>query len=122
MARDLILFFMNYYFPDPLKLAWPFRPLPIVNDMSEFEKEIKGLTYKEGHRVLNHHVRNLGENIPPLVNSYMNLSSTMKTFGTALNEVFGNVEETGIMLTISEIYDTKKERHLSTYIPRKKQN
>src|SRR5688572_19171259 len=48
MARDLILFFMNYYFPDPLKLAWPFRPLPIVNDMSEFEKEIKGLTYKEG--------------------------------------------------------------------------
>lgn len=118
MARDLILFFMNYYFPDPMKLAWPFRPLPIVNDMSEFEKEITGLPYKEGHRILNHRVRNLGENIPPLVNSYMNLSSTMKTFGTALNEVFGNVEETGIMLTISEIYETKKERHISTYQPR----
>jgi len=120
MARDLILFFMNYYFPDQLNLARPFRPLPIVNDMSEFEKEINGLPYKEGHRILNQHVRNLGENIPPLVNSYMNLSSTMKTFGTALNEVFGNVEETGIMLTISEIYSTKKERHISTYIPRKK--
>ena len=46
----------------------------------------------------------------------MNLSSTMKTFGTALNDHFGEVEETGILVTIGDIYDTKKERHISTYL------
>ncbi len=117
VARDMILAFMNHYFPDNEQLVLPIKPLDIVNDMKAFEKELVGLNYKDGHRVLNQHVRNLHENIPPLVNSYMNLSATMKTFGTALNDHFGEVEETGIMVTISEIYDTKKERHISTYHP-----
>jgi hypothetical protein len=45
----------------------------------------------------------------------MNLSSTMKSFGTAVNDHFGNVEETGILITINDIYIGKKERHVSTY-------
>jgi len=43
----------------------------------------------------------------------MHLSPTMKSFGTALNDDFGGVEETGILITISDIYEDKKERHLS---------
>ena len=61
-------------------------------------------------------MRKLGENVPPLVNAYMNLSSTMKTFGTVLNDHFGNVEETGILVTANDIYDVKRDRHISTYI------
>jgi len=49
------------------------------------------------------------------VNAYMNLSPTMKTFGTAINDHFGEVEETGILVTLADIYDTKKERHINTY-------
>jgi len=45
----------------------------------------------------------------------VNLSATMKTFGTAYNESFGNVEETGIIVTVEDIYDFKKNRHLSSY-------
>jgi hypothetical protein len=41
----------------------------------------------------------------------MNLSPTMKTFGTAVNPDFGNVEETGILVTIADIFPDKKERH-----------
>ena len=67
-------------------------------------------------------VRKLGENIPPLFNAYMNLSSTMKTFGTALNEHFGHVEETGILVTVKDIYDIKKERHFVTYTKDKLKN
>ncbi|MEP7168275.1 MAG: GNAT family N-acetyltransferase [Bacteroidota bacterium] len=119
VARDMILFFMNYYFPDKENIVRPQKPRPILHDMSAFEKELKGLPYKEGHRVLNHHVRELGENIPPLINSYMNLSSTMKTFGTALNDHFGEVEETGILVTIADIHETKKERHISTYLKKR---
>jgi hypothetical protein len=42
----------------------------------------------------------------------MNLSPSMKTFGTAVNPDFGNVEETGILVTIGDIYQEKKERHI----------
>jgi hypothetical protein len=115
VARDMILFFMNYYFPDKEKLVVPHKPLKIENDMTEFGKELYEQNYKDGHRILNHHVRNLGENIPPLFNSYMNLSPTMKTFGTSINEGFGEVEETGILVTLTDIYDTKKARHVNTY-------
>ena len=115
IARDMILFFMNYYFPDNENLVRPHVPLAYKTDTGSFEALFKGLNYKEGHRVLNQKVRGLGENIPPLVNSYMNLSSTMKTFGTSLNEHFGGVEETGIMVTIGDIYPSKKERHIATY-------
>jgi len=119
-ARDLILHFMQHYFPDPERLAYPFKPQLITHDISDFEKELDGKPYKEGHLILNRRVRALGENIPPLINSYMNLSATMRTFGTAPNDDFGDVEETGIMVTISDIYPTKKERHLNSYLEKKK--
>lgn len=115
MARDMILTFINHYFPDKENLVVPHQPLGINNDMSAFITSLSGLPYKEGHKVLNQNVRALGMNIPPLVNAYMNLSPTMKTFGTSLNPHFGDVEETGILVTLADIYDTKKERHVSSY-------
>lgn len=115
-ARDMILYFLHHYFPDKEKLAWPTHSLPITHDMTAFGKSLTGLPYKEGHKILNKHVRSLGENIPPLLNSYMNVSPTMKTFGTSLNSHFGDVEETGILVTIADIFETKKERHVNTYV------
>lgn len=119
-ARDLILSFMQYYFPDKERLVWPLKPVTIETDVSAFLKSLEGLGYKDGHSILNKHVRALGENIPPLVNAYMNLSPTMKSFGTAINPTFGDVEETGIMVRIADIYESKKERHVNTYKPRKR--
>lgn len=40
----------------------------------------------------------------------------MKTFGTAVNDHFGYVEETGIMVKIEDIYPSKKDRHISSYL------
>ena len=74
-----------------------------------------GATYEENYRILVQKVRTQNENIPPLVNAYMSLSSTMRTFGTSLNRGFGNVEETGIIITIGDIHDFKKDRHILTY-------
>jgi len=115
-ARDMILAFMQYYFPDPEKLVYPKTPVPIKTNVTDFLNSIEGLSYKDGHRILSQNVRALGENVPPLVNAYMNLSLTMKMFGTAPNTHFGDVEETGIMVTIADIYESKKERHVATYI------
>lgn len=115
-AKDLILSFMHHYFPDNDGLIHIEHPLKIVNDCSEFLSQLNGLSYKDGHHLLNKWVRQYGENIPPLFNSYMNLSPTMKTFGTAINHHFGGVEETGIMVTIADIYPSKKDRHIQSFL------
>jgi hypothetical protein len=114
-ARDILLYFMNCYFPDKENLVTPIHSLSYKGSIKGFDHIFEGLDYKEGYKVLNTKVRGLGENIPPLINTYMNLSSTMKTFGTVMNHEFGAVEETGILITIADIYETKKHRHIETY-------
>jgi hypothetical protein len=115
-ARDLILFFMKKYFPDNEKLIYPKKPLQLNTSEKILNSIFTGYNYDEDYRILVQKVRKLGENIPPLFNAYMNLSSTMKTFGTAVNDHFGDVEETGILVTIEDIYEGKKDRHVSSYI------
>ncbi len=114
-ARDLILYFMQKYFPDPQNLIYPHKRLVLTTDEKILDSIFTGCNYDENYRILIQKVRKLGENVPPLVNAYMNLSSTMKTFGTAINDHFGDVEETGILLTVDDIFPTKKDRHLTTY-------
>jgi hypothetical protein len=114
-ARDALMYFMEYFFPDPDKLVRPINGQEITTDISEFQKSIQGLDYKEAHKILNGYVRERGENIPPLINSYMSLSPTMKSFGTAMNPDFGDVEETMILVKIDDIYEDKKARHVGTY-------
>ena len=46
----------------------------------------------------------------------MNLSPTMKLFGTAINYGFGDVEETGILIAVDEILADKRVRHIDSYI------
>lgn len=115
LARDLILFFMQKYFPDKENLISPKIPLMLTTDNKILNNVFSGDNYDEDYKILVQKVRKLGENIPPLFNAYMNLSKTMKMFGTTVNDHFGNVEETGILINIDDIYDVKKERHVSTY-------
>lgn len=117
VARDLLMYFMAYYFPDKDGLVTPYKELEISykTDITAYLGMFDGLDYKEGYKILNTKVRELGENIPPLINTYMNLSPSMRTFGTAMNDEFGEVEETGIMITLGDIYPAKKERHMQTY-------
>lgn len=117
-ARDMILYFMHRFFPDTENLAYPKTPLGYKTDTSAFEELFSCDTFEQNFKLLFNKVRELGENIPPLFNSYMGLSPTMRTFGTAWNEEFGGVEETGILITIADIYDNKKDRHIKTYQPK----
>jgi hypothetical protein len=115
-ARDLILYFLLKYFPDHDHLVTPIIPLEIETDKKELEEVFCGKSYDADNKILTQTLRNnYNENIPPLVNAYMNLSSTMRNFGTAINPGFGCVQETGILVTIADIYESKKERHLASY-------
>ncbi len=115
-ARNLILFFFDKYFHDSDELVCPKKPIDLHMDKEAIAAIFNGGSYNEDYRILTQKVRELGENIPPLINAYMNLSPSMRTFGTVLNDRFGDVEETGIIVTIKDIYDAKRDRHIETYI------
>tara|TARA_B110000285_G_scaffold34232_1_gene36273 strand:- start:1213 stop:2124 length:912 start_codon:yes stop_codon:yes gene_type:complete len=111
-ARNFLLTFMNRFFPDQEGLLSAHTPLDYSSDQELYLSKIETLTFSEAYKVLNSFVREKKEFIPPLINIYMNLSPTMKTFGTAVNSDFGNVEETAILVRINDIYEDKKQRHL----------
>lgn len=112
---DLILGFLNKHFPDAECLARPINPIDTKAMSPEIQNRLSGESYKEDYKILNRLIREKGLNIPPLVSAYMSLSPTMRMFGTAVNDEFGDVEESGIFLTISEIVQEKKKRHIETY-------
>jgi hypothetical protein len=114
-SRDLIHYFFSKYFKDELGLMKPKKAIGYSNPIDELAKVLSGNNYQEDYRILSKKIRERGENIPPLFNSYMNLSPTMKVFGAATNFGFGGVEETGILIKTEDIYPSKKHRHISTY-------
>ncbi|MDR2563060.1 MAG: GNAT family N-acetyltransferase [Prevotellaceae bacterium] len=112
-ARDMLLYFLRKHFSDDDSLITPIVPLKTEPDIDKLDKLFTGKSYREDYKILSKEIRALGENIPPLINSYMNLSPSMKVFGTAVNHEFGEVEETGILIKISDIYAEKIERHVN---------
>lgn len=114
-GRDMILYFLKKHFEDKERLIVPISPLQLEADTEDLRNLFTKEDFKEDYRILNGEVRKLGYNIPPLVNAYMGLSPTMKMFGTAINDEFGNVEETGILIAVDEIRDEKRARHIETF-------
>ncbi|MDR1336532.1 MAG: GNAT family N-acetyltransferase [Tannerella sp.] len=115
-ARDMLLYFLKLHFPDRDGLVAPIHPLETNADEDELARLFDRSNFKEDYKVLNQEVRKLGINVPPLVNAYMSLSPKMRTFGTAINSEFGEVEETGILIDINEILEEKKKRHMETFL------
>ncbi|HRN16162.1 MAG TPA: GNAT family N-acetyltransferase [Xylanibacter oryzae] len=115
-GRDMILYFLKKHFNDKDNLIIPMKPLVIETDEKELQRLFKEKSFKDDYKILNHEVRKLGYNIPPLVNAYMGLSPTMRMFGTAINYGFGDVEETGILIAVDEILEEKRIRHIDSFI------
>jgi len=119
-ARDMILFFLNKYFGDEGNMITPKFPLESQTRTEVLESIFYADNYVDNYKILVQEVRKQKENVPPLVNAYMNLSATMKFFGTSINSHFGEVEETAILISVDDIYDMKKDRHLNSYIKNNK--
>lgn len=114
-ARDLILYFLKKHFADPDKLIEPIEPLQFQEDEAGLAAVLSGDSFKADYRILKSEVHKVGLSIPPLVNAYMGLSPTMKIFGTAVNNDFGNVEETGIFIAVNEIIEDKYVRYIESF-------
>ena len=114
-ACQLLFYFLRKYFGDTENLVYPHRPMPIPNDDERLSKVFTGKNYKEDYVILKEEAKKLGRTIPPLVNAYMSLSPTMRIFGTSVNDEFGDVWETGLIVNIADIFEDKKARHVNTY-------
>ncbi len=110
-AKNILLYFLRHYCPDEENLIAAKKPASFDADTAGLSEIFTGSDFGENHKILCQTIRALGENVPPLINSYLGLSPTMKVFDTALNPDFGDVEETGILVTIKDIYPSKTERH-----------
>jgi len=111
-ARNMLIYFLRKYFPDTEHLVEPRYPVELDIDHEKMAQIFTGKEFAEDKAILSREIRALDENIPPLINSYMSLSPTMRVFGTVRNPDFGNVEETGILIKIEDIYAKKSERHI----------
>ena len=115
-ARDIILYFLREQFPDKDKLVEPVEPLMIETDEAELKALFCKDNFKENYRILKQEVHKYGVSIPPMVNAYIGLSPTMRIFGTAINDDFGNVQETGLLIVAAELQEDKRVRYIESFI------
>lgn len=111
-ARNKLFYFMKKYFEDKKSLLIPINPVMVDCDEAKLTELFTGENYREDYKILTREIRSHGEHIPPLINSYMNLSPSMIVFDTVLNPDFGGVKETGILITIKDIHQDKIDRYI----------
>ena len=118
-GRDLLLKFFSIYFSDNDNLISTYNPVKIDTNLDSYEGMFSGKHFKNDYKVLNAEIRKLGEDIPPLVNSYIRVTPSLKVFGTAINDEFGDVEETAILVDFDDMYEEKSTRYIGFYIKNK---
>lgn len=78
VARNTLIYFLHKYFPDRDRLVTGRHPIDLGLDDPYYERIFTGENYVENYHILIQRIREFNENIPPLINSYMNLSPTMR--------------------------------------------
>ena len=116
LARSLVLHFLGKHFPDNERLVEARNPVEKGIDDRVADLILCDDDLKDDYRNLKNALRRLGTTIPPLVNSYINVSPSMKVFGTGVNDEFGDVIDTGMMICFDELYSDKRDRHLRSFI------
>ena len=116
-ARNWVLNFLEHYFPDQEKLMYPIvnatvPGLPDLDGHFPIDRTDFSTAFKKGLRTLGKYTAEYGESVPPLIKQYMVLSPKMKTFGTFVNADFGDVEETGILISVDTIYEEKRAGYI----------
>jgi len=113
-AREMVMYFLKKYFGEKSDLITIRKEVKLSNPR-RFHKLFNGKDYKENYKILKTEVLKRGVSIPPLVNTYMNLSPSMIYFGTGINDEFADVLDSGILITFEEMYPEKIDRHANTF-------
>ena len=116
LSRKAMVYYLDMCFGDRKGLITSKNPETCTPEQVEMFKEMfTGADYKENYQILNNYVKSFGDTIPPLIHSYIGLSSSMKTFRTTFDPDFGDCYDTAMMITIADIYQEKTERYINSY-------
>jgi len=117
VARDLIYEYLVRYFPDPDVLITPKKPVQVIAENKLLAKNLfVEKDSSSNYKALQKAVRQEGETIPSMFHAYIGLTDTMRVFGSIFDKDFGSVYETGIMITMADLLETKKARYIMPYI------
>ena len=94
------------------RMVIPKNPIKL-KPSRDFGKIFTEDDFAADYKILKREIQQMGVNIPPLVNTYMNMSPTMKSFGAGINDEFGDVIEAGILIKFDEMHPDKVRRHLN---------
>ncbi len=103
-ARELIMCFLKKYFGKGHRLLKIRKEVKVERKTRRrYYRLFKGLDFKEGYRVLKAEVQKHGV-------------STMIYFGTGINDEFGDVYDSGILVTFMDMYPEKRKRHSDSFL------
>ena len=118
IVRDLIYHFLWKHFGDAEELVRPWEELA---KMPASDPELMNLIVNqddmvEDYKLLRAAARMRGVNVPPIVTAYISITSQMLMFGTAVNRLMHDIEDTCVLIPFDAIYNEKKRRHIGAYI------
>ena len=115
-ARNLIYAYLEQFNSDKQLLAVPHQSLDADENGRKAAKALFiAPSIEENFKLLLNAVRQMNTAVPPLFVAYLHLCPTLRYFGNAANDEFGDVYETGIMVPLDEIAPAKRDRHIGSY-------
>jgi len=117
VARELIYSYMFKYFGDKENLIVPKVPVEMSAESKKVaQKLFSSNDLNADYKILQKAVRAEGETIPAMFNAYIGLTDTMRMFGSIFDADFGSVYETGIMVNMDDLLESKRRRYIDPYI------
>ena len=118
ITRDLIYHFLRKHYDDKEELV---RPWEDQNIMPDSDPDLMNLVLNkddllEDYKLLKAAARMRGVNVPPNVTAYISITSDMRMFGTAVNRLMHNTEDSCVLIPSDSIYHEKKSRHIGAYL------
>ena len=118
IAKDLIYHFLWKHYGDKEELVRPWDDQSIMpgSDPQLMDLVVSQDDLLEDYKLLKGAARMRGVNVPPNVTAYISITSEMLMFGTAVNRLMHNIEDTAVLIPFDEIYHDKKSRHIGAYL------
>ena len=118
IAKDLIYHFLWKHFGDKDELVRPWDDQAIMpaSDPELMDMILNKDDLLEDYKLLKGAARMRGVHIPPNMTAYISVTSQMLMFGTAVNHLMHNIEDTAVLIPFDEIYHEKKRRHIGAYL------
>jgi hypothetical protein len=118
ITRDLLYHFLWKHFGDKDELVRPWEDEALMpnSDPELMDLIVHKEDSMEDYKLLKAAAKMRHVNIPPNFTAYISVTSHMLMFGTAVNALMDNIEDSAVLIPFDKIYHEKKRRHIGAYL------